>query len=97
MTAQGNGEFAKRLSTFAIAALEKAGMRGIMLGGWAGLTAQMLDTSSEEEGRRLGWAHMHMHAHAHAHVHVHIHIHGAGSCTCACAYICMGQVRKGGG
>ena len=49
---KGNPDFCKKLSTVAITALAKAKVRGILLGGWAGLTAQVLDQSSEE-GQRL--------------------------------------------
>ena len=49
---KGNPAFCKKLSTMAIAALERANVRGILLGGWAGLTAQVLDTSTAE-GQRL--------------------------------------------
>jgi sterol 3beta-glucosyltransferase len=53
---KGNPEFCSTLSTLAIASLELAGMKGVLLGGWAGLTRDALDTSTEE-GRRLhAWA-----------------------------------------
>jgi len=45
---KGNPAFCKRLSTMAISALAHANMRGILLGGWAGLTAQVLDTDTDE-------------------------------------------------
>lgn len=49
---KGNPAFCKRLSTMAISALMRANLRGILLGGWAGLTAQVLDVSTDE-GRAL--------------------------------------------
>uniref|UniRef100_A0A7S0J9G5 Erythromycin biosynthesis protein CIII-like C-terminal domain-containing protein n=1 Tax=Calcidiscus leptoporus TaxID=127549 RepID=A0A7S0J9G5_9EUKA len=49
---KGSPAFCTKLSTMAIAALAHAQMRGILLGGWAGLTAQVLDTSTDQ-GRRL--------------------------------------------
>jgi sterol 3beta-glucosyltransferase len=44
---KGNPDFCKKLSTMAITALAGSKLRGILLGGWAGLTAQTLDTSTE--------------------------------------------------
>jgi len=43
---KGNPDFCRKVSTLAIDALARAKMRGILLGGWAGLTAQVLDTST---------------------------------------------------
>lgn len=45
---KGNPEFCKQLSTMAIAGLKESNQRGVLLGGWAGLTAQVLDTSTEK-------------------------------------------------
>jgi len=44
---KGDPDFCKQLSTMAITALAHSRQRGILLGGWAGLTAQVLDTSTE--------------------------------------------------
>jgi sterol 3beta-glucosyltransferase len=43
---KGNPDFCKKLSTMAITALMTSKQRGILLGGWAGLTAKVLDTST---------------------------------------------------
>eukprot|EP00931_Biecheleriopsis_adriatica_P027784 TRINITY_DN16642_c0_g1_i1.p1 TRINITY_DN16642_c0_g1~~TRINITY_DN16642_c0_g1_i1.p1 ORF type:complete len:461 (-),score=79.99 TRINITY_DN16642_c0_g1_i1:64-1446(-) len=43
---KGNPEFCKQLSTMAITALANSKQRGILLGGWAGLTAKVLDTTT---------------------------------------------------
>lgn len=57
---KGNPEFCKMLSTLAIKSLQLAGVRGVLLGGWAGLTRETLDTSTDE-GRRLhAWAEGHV-------------------------------------
>jgi sterol 3beta-glucosyltransferase len=53
---KGNPEFCTALSTLAIKSLQLAGVKGVLLGGWAGLTRDALDTSTEE-GRELhAWA-----------------------------------------
>lgn len=44
---KGNPDFCKKLSTMSISALARSKQRGVLLGGWAGLTAQVLDTSTE--------------------------------------------------
>ena len=45
---KGNEVFCRKISAIAIGALKLAGQRGILLGGWAGLTSEVLDTSTEE-------------------------------------------------
>jgi sterol 3beta-glucosyltransferase len=45
---KGYDEFCKQLSTMAITALANSKQRGILLGGWAGLTAKVLDTSTTD-------------------------------------------------
>ena len=44
------------LSTLAIKSLQLAGVRGVLLGGWAGLTRATLDTSTDEGKRLHAWA-----------------------------------------
>lgn len=53
---KGNPEFCKSLSTLAIKALHEAGVKGVLLGGWAGLTRDSLDTSTQEGARLFDWA-----------------------------------------
>jgi len=57
---KGNPDFCRKLSTMAIVALEKANLRGILLGGWAGLTAQVLDTTTAEGQRLSSYASTHI-------------------------------------
>jgi sterol 3beta-glucosyltransferase len=53
---KGDPEFCKILSTLAIKSLQLAGVRGVLLGGWAGLTRASLDTSTDEGKRLYAWA-----------------------------------------
>lgn len=53
---KGNADFCRKLSTMAIAALEHAKMRGVLLGGWAGLTARVIDTNTDEGSRLAAYA-----------------------------------------
>ena len=53
---KGNPEFCKMLSTLAIKSLQLAGVKGVLLGGWAGLTRASLDTSTDEGKRLYAWA-----------------------------------------
>jgi sterol 3beta-glucosyltransferase len=53
---KGNPEFCKTLSTLAIKSLQLAGVKGVLLGGWAGLTRATLDTSTDEGKRLHTWA-----------------------------------------
>ncbi|NRB39930.1 MAG: glycosyltransferase family 1 protein [Pseudomonadales bacterium] len=53
---KGNPEFCTMLSTLAIKSLEIAGVKGVMLGGWAGLTRETLDTSTEDGKQLYAWA-----------------------------------------
>ena len=53
---KGNAEFCTALSTLAIRSLQLAGTRGLLLGGWAGLTRESLDRSTEEGQRLYDWA-----------------------------------------
>lgn len=53
---KGNPEFCKTLSTLAIKSLQLAGVKGVLLGGWAGLTRATLDTSTEEGKKLHAWA-----------------------------------------
>jgi len=53
---KGNPEFCRTLSTLAIKSLQLAGVRGVLLGGWAGLTRATLDTSTDEGKRLHAWA-----------------------------------------
>uniref|UniRef100_A0A7S0AT16 Glycosyltransferase family 28 N-terminal domain-containing protein n=1 Tax=Pyrodinium bahamense TaxID=73915 RepID=A0A7S0AT16_9DINO len=53
---KGNPDFCRKCSTFAIKGLMLAGQKGVLLGGWAGLSREALDMSSDE-GRQLhAWA-----------------------------------------
>ena len=53
---KGNPDFRRTLSTLAIKSLQLAGVRGILLGGWAGLTREAIDTSTEEGKHLQAWA-----------------------------------------
>jgi len=53
---KGNPEFCRSLSTLAIKSLQIAGVKGVLLGGWAGLTRASLDTSTNEGKRLYAWA-----------------------------------------
>lgn len=53
---KGNSEFCERLSTLAIKSLQITGIKGVLLGGWAGLKREALDTSTEEGKRLYTWA-----------------------------------------
>lgn len=53
---KGNPAFCKMLSTLAIKSLKLAGYRGVLLGGWAGLTRASLDTSTDEGKSLHAWA-----------------------------------------
>ncbi len=53
---KGNPEFCKMLSTLAIKSLHLAGVKGVLLGGWAGLTRASLDTSTDEGKHLYAWA-----------------------------------------
>jgi sterol 3beta-glucosyltransferase len=53
---KGNPEFCQTLSTLAIRSLQLAGVKGVLLGGWAGLTRATLDTSTEEGKQLYAWA-----------------------------------------
>ncbi len=53
---KGTPEFCRKLSTLAIKSLQLAGVKGVLLGGWAGLTRDALDTSTEEGKRLYAWA-----------------------------------------
>jgi sterol 3beta-glucosyltransferase len=53
---KGNREFCTMLSTLAIRSLQMAGVKGVLLGGWAGLTRAALDQSTEEGKRLYAWA-----------------------------------------
>ena len=53
---KGNPEFCKMLSTLAIKSLQLAGVKGVLLGGWAGLTRASLDASTDEGKRLYAWA-----------------------------------------
>lgn len=53
---KGNQEFCQTLSTLAIKSLQLAGVKGVLLGGWAGLTREALDTSTDEGQRLYAWA-----------------------------------------
>lgn len=57
---KGNPAFRTTLSTLAIESLHHAGVRGVLLGGWAGLTRAALDTSTEEGKRLHAWAEEHV-------------------------------------
>jgi sterol 3beta-glucosyltransferase len=53
---KGNPEFCRMLSTLAIRSLQLAGVKGVLLGGWAGLTRATLDTSTDEGKQLHKWA-----------------------------------------
>ena len=53
---KGNREFCTMLSTLAIKSLKLAEVSGVLLGGWAGLTRESLDTSTDEGKRLYAWA-----------------------------------------
>jgi len=53
---KGNPEFCQRLSTLAIKSLQLADIKGVLLGGWAGLTRETIDTSTEEGKKLYAWA-----------------------------------------
>lgn len=53
---KGNPEFCTALSTLAIRSLQLAGVKGVLLGGWAGLTRDALDTSTDEGQDLHDWA-----------------------------------------
>lgn len=53
---KANPEFCQTLSTLAIKSLHLAGVKGVLLGGWAGLTRASLDTSTDEGKRLHAWA-----------------------------------------
>lgn len=52
----GNVEFCRTLSTLAIKSLQLAGVKGVLLGGWAGLTRENLDVSTDEGKSLYAWA-----------------------------------------
>lgn len=53
---KSNAEFRQRLSTLAIGALYEAGTPGVLLGGWAGLSREVLDTSTPRGEALYEWA-----------------------------------------
>jgi sterol 3beta-glucosyltransferase len=53
---KGNPEFCSKLSTLAIKGLYLAETRGLLLGGWAGLTRESLDRSTSEGQKLYEWA-----------------------------------------
>jgi sterol 3beta-glucosyltransferase len=53
---KGNPKFCARLSTLAIKGLYMAETRGLLLGGWAGLTRESLDRSTSEGQKLYEWA-----------------------------------------
>ncbi len=53
---KGNAHFRVKLSTLAIKSLQLANTKGILLGGWAGLSRNALDTSTEEGQQLYAWA-----------------------------------------
>ena len=53
---KGNPTFCKMLSTLAIKSLHLAGVKGVLLGGWAGLTRHAIDTSTKEGKLLQLWA-----------------------------------------
>lgn len=57
---KGSPEFCTTLSTLAIKSLQLAGAKGVLLGGWAGLTRDALDTSSDDGKRLHAWAEEHV-------------------------------------
>lgn len=52
----GNPEFRPMLSTLALTSLREAGVPGVLLGGWAGLSRDALDTSSPGGRQLYEWA-----------------------------------------
>ena len=53
---KGSPDFCRKLSTLAIKGLQLAGVPGVLLGGWAGLSRQALDISTEEGKSLHEWA-----------------------------------------
>ncbi len=53
---KGNPEFCQKLSTLAIKGLRLSGKKGVLLGGWAGLTMESLDRSTPEGRELYVWA-----------------------------------------
>ena len=53
---KGNPEFCQSLSTLAIKGLQLAGVKGVLLGGWAGLTRDSLDVSTDEGKELYAWS-----------------------------------------
>lgn len=53
---KGNPEFRRKLSTLVITALKLAGVKGVLLGGWAGLTREALDRTTDEGQALYDWA-----------------------------------------
>lgn len=53
---KGNPEFCQLLSTLAIKSLQICGVKGVLLGGWAGLTRETIDTSTDEGKELYVWA-----------------------------------------
>jgi sterol 3beta-glucosyltransferase len=53
---KGNPDFCRMLSTLAIKSLHIAGVKGVLLGGWAGLTRESLDKSTDEGETLYTWA-----------------------------------------
>lgn len=53
---KGNSEFCRMLSTLAIKSLQLAGVKGVLLGGWAGLTRASLDISTDDGVHLHSWA-----------------------------------------
>ncbi len=53
---KGSPDFCRTLSTLAIKSLNLAGAKGVLLGGWAGLTRNSLDTTTDEGKRLFQWA-----------------------------------------
>lgn len=53
---KSNAEFRQRLSTLAIGALYEAGTPGVLLGGWAGLSREALDSSTPRGEALYEWA-----------------------------------------
>ncbi|MEM8728565.1 MAG: glycosyltransferase [Pseudomonadota bacterium] len=56
----GNPAFRQTLSTLAIKALKTAGLPGILLGGWAGLSRESLDLSTHEGRELYDWSQAHI-------------------------------------
>lgn len=52
----GTPEFCTSVSTLSIKALKLAGRKGVLLGGWAGLTRDALDVSTKEGRELYEWA-----------------------------------------